>query len=202
MPSPDAASALPPPCHRPGPRRGLRGVTLVESLTAIALMAILGAIAAPAFRSQLASARLSAAVNELSGTLALARTQAVRLGQRVTVCRSQDLSTCDTTASRHWGSGWITFVDADGDGSRSSTETLTFQVSALAGDLAIRGNGTLAQRVTFVASGGARANGTLRVCSTSPGLPDDARARHLVLQQTGRVVVERVGGIDSACTAP
>ncbi|MFD0666340.1 GspH/FimT family pseudopilin [Ramlibacter sp. MAHUQ-53] len=187
---------------RAGALRSTRGVTLVESLVAIAILAVLGALAAPSFRTQLAAARLSSATSELTGSLMQARALAVRLGRRVTVCRSQDQSTCDTDAKRHWGSGWITFIDADGNGSRSGTETLTYQVSPLDADLRVRGNGTLTDRVTFVPSGGARANGTLRVCSADPGLGNDARARQLVMQQTGRVVVERVAGIQGTCPGP
>lgn len=183
-------------------RHGLRGVTLVEALVTLALLVILGALAAPTFRTQLAASRLSAATSDLSATLAQARAQAVRLGQRVTVCRSADQSTCDTAASGNWANGWIAFIDADGNGTRAAAETVTTRVSAFDPSIAIRGNGVLAQRVTFVASGGARFNGTLRVCNTSPGLANDRRARQLLVQQTGRVVVEPVNGVAPECPSP
>ena len=73
--------------------RSLSGLTLIELLVGIALSAALMTLAAPSFRTQIAASQLTSATNALLGSLTQARAQAIRLGQRVTVCRSNDQTT-------------------------------------------------------------------------------------------------------------
>lgn len=187
------------PPLRPRPPHG---VTLVEALVCLALLAALGMLAAPGLRSQMATARLSSATHELTATLMQARMQALRLGRRVTVCPSTEQLTCNSGPRPDWRTGWILFQDSNGDQQRDPSEPLLLLATAQSPETRILGNGAMAQRIVFDPSGGARANGRLRVCSTSASLTDAHRARDLVVQQTGRVVVERIANLSSACPAP
>lgn len=85
-----------------------RGLTLIEMLVVISLIAILGALATPSLTGLLNRSRIAGEINRLVGDLQFARSEAIKRGQPVTVCASSDGTTCDTTL---WHSGWIVFSD-------------------------------------------------------------------------------------------
>lgn len=90
-----------------------RGLTLVELLTALLILAILMALAAPSVNSWRTSARLTVFSNELATSLAYAKSEALTRGIRVTMCKSvsstSNTPSCSATGS--WSQGWIIFTD-------------------------------------------------------------------------------------------
>jgi len=96
------------------PGRGVRGLTLIELLVALAVLVILLTVAVPGMQNFVKNNRLTAAANSLSTSMALARSEAVRRGRAVTVCASASGAACDGTA---WADGWIVFVDGGTAGS-------------------------------------------------------------------------------------
>ncbi len=199
------------------PRRralALSGLTLIELLVGIALLAIVMALAAPGFEAQVATSQLSSASNALMGSLMEARSQAMRLGRRVTVCRSRNLQQCDTGIARGWESGWLTFIDdqraGDVQARVSAGDTILHRSEPLPRALRVHGNGQLTQYISFAANGEARTMsggvlplGTIRVCHVSRALDDRRRARDLVLAAAGRVVSRLpAASVNAACPAP
>lgn len=97
------------------PGRGLtvRGLTLIESMVSVALLAIALALAAPQFSQWGRATRVTVQAADLQSALAYARIESLRRGVRVTICRSAApmaaLPACDSTAN--WASGWLVFVD-------------------------------------------------------------------------------------------
>ena len=65
--------------------------------------------ATPSFADLLRANRLAAANNALVTALNVARAEALRRGQPVTVCASTDQRSC--SASTNWGTGWVVFQD-------------------------------------------------------------------------------------------
>lgn len=63
-------------------RRSGRGLTLIEVLVAIAIMAILAGLAAPPFKEALAKARLEGAVSTFAIDVQYTRTEAIRAGNK------------------------------------------------------------------------------------------------------------------------
>lgn len=186
-----------------------RGLTLIELMVTLSVLAILATLAVPSFQRQIAAGKLSDAANEILLATARARTEAIRLGQRVTVCKSSDGATCDTT-SAGWETGWITFVDPTRSGASASVdsgETITYRVSAFSG-VKITGNGDAAKYVSYAADGrsktmtGAFLAGKIRVCSPSSALDDDHRARDLCISASGRAILTTPTGVTAACSAP
>lgn len=102
------------------------GFTLIELLIVVAIVAILGMIAVPSFRTLLLNNRLATATNDLLTDLALARSESSRTGKRVTLCISSNTEatspTCDTGSA--WQSGRIIFVDENASGTIDSGETI------------------------------------------------------------------------------
>lgn len=82
--------------------RPVRGFSLVELLTVVALLAIILAIAAPGLRSFIAGQRIRALSYDLTSDLLLARSEALKRNAAVTVAR----------AGADWDMGWTTAAGA------------------------------------------------------------------------------------------
>ncbi|MFB1487585.1 MULTISPECIES: GspH/FimT family pseudopilin [unclassified Thiocapsa] len=86
-----------------------RGFTLLELMVTVAIAAILLTLGVPSFRDLVQNNRAATQVNALVTALSLARSEAVRRGQHVSICPSTDQETC--TGGDDWDDGWIVFVD-------------------------------------------------------------------------------------------
>lgn len=85
-----------------------RGFTLIELVVTMSVVAILLTIGIPSFRYVTSSNRTSGEINDLLGSMQLARAEAMRQGQTVTICASQDHATCSGQST--WNTGWIIFA--------------------------------------------------------------------------------------------
>jgi type IV fimbrial biogenesis protein FimT len=87
----------------------IRGFTLVEAMVVMSIVAILMAVAVPTFRDFTASRAVAAQISDFAGTLRLARTEAIKRGRAVIVCRTSDpqatAPSCDDGSD--WRSGWL-----------------------------------------------------------------------------------------------
>ncbi|WP_395352802.1 GspH/FimT family pseudopilin [Variovorax sp. UC122_21] len=84
-----------------------RGLTLIELLTVIAIVAILAAVGVPGFRALLLHQRLAAASQAFMSALAMARIEAIRRGEPVGVLPE---------GGAGWDGGWAIVVDPGGEG--------------------------------------------------------------------------------------
>lgn len=73
-----------------------RGFTLIELMVTVAVLAVMASLAAPSFRELLAAQRVRATGYNIVGDLVLARSEAVKRGENVTV----------TPVSTEWINGW------------------------------------------------------------------------------------------------
>jgi type IV fimbrial biogenesis protein FimT len=85
------------------------GLTLVELMVTLAAAIILLSVGLPFFGGIVANNRVTAQANALSSALQLARSEAVKTGNRATICPKDDpdptdLGCGDATA---WANGWI-----------------------------------------------------------------------------------------------
>ncbi len=107
-----------------------RGFTLMELLIGVSILAILLSVAVPSFSQMMRRNRLATAVNELVTALNLGRSEAYKRGLPVSVCAT-DSSQASCPSTPNWANGWIVFVDTNGDGLRTSTETIIQNYSAV-----------------------------------------------------------------------
>jgi type IV fimbrial biogenesis protein FimT len=94
------------------------GFTLFEMAIVVALVALLAAMAAPSFAAWHLRDRIDAGARALLASLAYARSEAVRRGEPVTVCRIDIDGRCIAARGRHdggaadWASGWAVVLEA------------------------------------------------------------------------------------------
>jgi len=111
------------PSTRPRPR----GLTVIELLVVLAIIAIVAGFAIPSFLGLVAGTCVSRTVNAFVLDTRYARGEAMRRGKNVTICRSADpaaeapkCSTGTGLAAGGWREGWVVFADEDGDGAFDS----------------------------------------------------------------------------------
>ena len=98
------------------------GVTLVELIFTIAVLAVLMSISLPALGNLVQNAQARGAHGALMTSLALARMSAVAHNAQVAVCPSADQVNC--TGDVWWQRGWIVFVDTNRNGKRDADEQI------------------------------------------------------------------------------
>jgi prepilin-type N-terminal cleavage/methylation domain-containing protein len=163
-------------------KRKARGLTLMELMVTVAILAILVALAVPSFNSFLAKGRLSGAAEALAQDLQLAKSEALQLNDAVTIsfslgttwCYGSVVSAaaCDCTQAsctlrRVDNSAYAgVTMTAVSFGSPAATFTAFMPRQGLAND------GTV--EFTHASAGTLRVSlgtaGQVRICSTSGGL--------------------------------
>lgn len=168
-----------------------RGFTLVELLVVLGVGSILLAIAVPGYAFIVNANRLAAVTNDLVTALHLARSEAIKRGTRVTVCKTSDAMAvspaCHTTA--RWEQGWLVFVDGGTRGLIDPGDTLLWTRGQIAAGTIDPGS-NFSRFVSYRASGvsqgsGNLANGKLRICL-------EGNQRDIVINETGRIRLESV----------
>jgi type IV fimbrial biogenesis protein FimT len=135
-------------CARPASWVGASGVTLVELLAVIAIVAILLTIGVPSYQYISTSYRISGEANGLLGDLQFARVEAIKEGQTVTACASTDGATC-AVAGSGWQAGWIVFSDVSNNQTVGGTDTILRVQSAFTGSDTFVDQTNGLQSVTF-----------------------------------------------------
>jgi type IV fimbrial biogenesis protein FimT len=161
------------------------GATLLELLTTLAIIATLAAMAAPGFRTLQLDGRRTAVVNNFLHGLFVARSEAIKRGRIVSVCRSGDGRTCDY-AAKDWNVGWIVFVNSDRDDppQRDPREPVIASSGAWPG-----GSITTNRRAySFRPVSQAVVNGTIVFCDAR----GSAQARAIIISYTGRPRITRL----------
>lgn len=91
----------------------MRGFSLLEALTVMAIAAITVALGIPSYRGLIQSQRASSAMHLLTAHIASARMTAISYGIPTVVCPSDRAGGCRMDGN--WSEGWLMFFDPDGN---------------------------------------------------------------------------------------
>jgi type IV fimbrial biogenesis protein FimT len=167
-----------------------RGFTLVELLVVLAVGSILLAIAVPGYGFLVSTSRLAAVTNDLVSNLQLARSEAVKRGMRVTVCKTGNAMAvppaCDATAG--WHQGWLVFVDDGAQGVIDANDSLLRVHERAHADVLITANSHISRFISYLPDGRSRGmtglgNGTFEVCVSGS-------RRDIIINNAGRPRLE------------
>ncbi len=159
---------------------GSRGFTLIELMMTLAVAAILFSVATPGLTTFIQNNRLVTQVNELNTSLSLARSEAVKRNENITICPGNGLGCTEDS----WQDGWIVFIDANSDGVVADLADILRIHGAITGDNELTFSET---HVTYAGSGLATngATGTFTLCDER-GHEKPEYAKGLIIGPSGR----------------
>lgn len=179
-----------------------QGLTLVELIVTLALGAIVMTMGVPSFSAAIDRYRLTSEVNRFVSNVQLARSEAMKRNQVVSICRSINGSTCGGNADYVYEDGWLLYADSTGrdNNYHSSNDSLIQVADSTAGDVTIRSNTAGNRWLSFSATGMLAENSSAeyRFCvdlQNSNSIP----GRKLTISLSGQPRLEELDSND-ACT--
>lgn len=167
-----------------------RGYTLVELLVVLAVGSILLAIAVPGYAHLVGASRLAATTNDFVTALHLARSEAIKRGVRVTLCKTRDAMApapaCDPGAA--WEQGWLVFVDGGARGVIDGGDVVLRVQGGVTGIAITPPRPNFSRHISYLPDGTSRGlgnlgNGRLLVCASG-------RGREIIINNAGRPRLE------------
>lgn len=94
--------------RRVAPLRRALGFTLLELMVTVTVAGVIFTLGVPSFVDLVRNNRAATNVNELLTAFSIARSESIRRGLNITVCRSTDGAAC---TGGSWAAGWIVIRD-------------------------------------------------------------------------------------------
>lgn len=153
---------------RMSPRGPASGLTLIELMIVLVVLAVTLSLGAPLFQNLLHSNRLRAEASRFLGAINLARSEAVMRNQPVSICPSAMATTGTASCTGTYAGGWIVFANADKDKvvDAGTDEVLqVFEGLAPGFRLSNRSGTTAAfELINYLPDGSSHSNRTLLFC--------------------------------------
>lgn len=182
-----------------------RGLTLIELIVTVAIVAVLAAVAMPSLREMMENNRLTALNNQLVSSLNYARAEAVERNYPVTVCvRNAEGSGCATEGG--FENGWIVFVDCAnfgvvdtagcnyGAGNTNAAEDILLDTAPDFTGITVTGSNSITPIIRYKPNGGiGGVSGSLVLNTDTQEYEQDltangvARYKIRILSTTGRI---------------
>jgi type IV fimbrial biogenesis protein FimT len=187
-------------------RRSEAGFNLVELLVVIGVASMLMAMGVSSYRYVTNSSRVSGEINSLLGDMQMARSEAIKRGQIISICPSNSDGTACAGGGGSWKDGWIVFTDWNGDGAVTAGAPDNDQVvriqPPLTGTDVIASNNAGVNFVSFNRNGLALNipyDGTDFVLTLKTSPANVTWQRCLDITSTGGMQTERKGDVSGNC---
>jgi type IV fimbrial biogenesis protein FimT len=151
------------------------GFTLVEMMVTITVMAVLMAIAVPSFMDASLNSQLRSAANNLVSSTYLARSEAFKRNAVVTLCVSNNGTTCGTGG---WEQGWIILAGATVIDHQAAAPN-GFKITPAGGNASLQ----------FQPTGAGSTSDTFTVCRATPSVGHAKRT--IAIDAAGRAFVSQ-----------
>jgi type IV fimbrial biogenesis protein FimT len=181
-----------------------RGFTLIELMVTLTVAAVLALVAIPGLTAYKRNAELTSTINILLSAINAARSEAMKRGMKAMVVPAD---------RNQWSSGWIIFIDKDGDQVYSEANDITILTQEPpASYFNISGTGSASGAAPYIlydGSGYSRLKnggfGALTLSLSRNDLSGSAlyeQTRRLVIAKTGRVrTCKPASAADTTCAA-
>ncbi len=157
--------------------RSHHGMTIIEMLISLSIIAILLTVVAPSVQSILKSNKVTADVNNLSALARQARFTAINERADVVLCPTTNYSSC----SGSWSNAKMVFIDNNGNGNRDTDERLIASADPLSQSNRISG---VSGSLMFYDNGGIDKNAEIVIC---PSGGDAKSASAILMSMYGRI---------------
>lgn len=181
------------------------GFTLIELMVTLAVAAIILGLGLPNFKEFISGNAMTSKANIFVADLNFTRSEAIKRSDRVTICKSNNQTSCTTAGG--WEQGWIVFADPNNPGTVDAGEAVLRVGEVFTGSLTLRGNANVDDRISYLNTGfvGLNNSGTLVFCDDriKDISLDKSKARAVVIAPTGRVRIAKGNDISvDSCTTP
>lgn len=182
---------------------GQAGVTLVELLTVIVIVAILMSIGVPSYRYVTTANRLATESDALLGDLQYARSEAIREGQQVTVCVSSDRANCDTVGNPPtWQEGWIVFSNPNSKTGVDANDPLLRVNKGFSANGDTFNSSNTTSTINFSGEGFANLGAASMAIKLHDSTANSAYTRCVVITQAGMTSVQTPTSDSTDCPSP
>ena len=160
-----------------------RGFTIIELMVTLGIVGILVAAAAPGYQDWVATTRLNTHTNEFATALHFARSEAVKRNATVSLCKSNNGTSCLTSGA--WDQGWIVFVDGGTTGIIDGTDVVLRVHETLTGGSTLVGGTGIDNSISYLSSAAPVSSGLLSMCNRKQNIGRDIR----VTKDSGKPVI-------------
>jgi len=162
-------------------RKASSGFTLIEILAAMATGIFLLSVAVPGISAINNDNSRSSATNALVATLNVARNEAITRNARLSVCQSDNGSTCGTSG---WHKGWILFTDSGVAGEVDEDDAVLHFSESLPDEIHLTSN-AFNNYISFLSDGTSNDSGSFKLCNSS----DTDSVRSICVSAVGRTSI-------------
>ncbi len=173
--------------------RRLAGFTLIELMITLVIVAILLGIGLPSFTEIIRTNQTVTQTNKFTRDINYARSESVRRGVDVVVCKSSSGAGC--TGGSSWEDGWIVFTDENGDNAVNGNDEILQIAEGLDANYTLGAGGNFASSIAFAASGALKSGLVANKFTVCRPDGDEALSRDISVNNTGRVSIS----IAAAC---
>ncbi len=187
----------------------LSGVTLIELLVTVAILAIILSIGVPSLREMQVRSQVGSITSDFANDVARTRTEAITRNTCVAICTSINTAnaltggtpTCAAAGNKNWQNGWIIFANPTCSATQNNPTTNGATLIAVrqAGDsnFKLEASNSL-RRMTFESRGLTNAIQSNFTLSYEPETVSSPHYRSICVSSSGRVTVKQYAGV-SAC---